>query len=102
MTVVCTESLSSVNSYLFSLLIEKVEKHLTEHRNFLKENYAKGVFIASGAKIPRTGGMIIASAKNKEEITKIIKQDPFHKHGVANYDIVEFLSSIYNKDFSKK
>ncbi|MEJ8555185.1 YciI family protein [Tepidibacter sp. Z1-5] len=35
--------------------LDIVESYLQEHVDYLKEQYAKGFFIASGRKVPRTG-----------------------------------------------
>ena len=64
-------------TYIESL--EAVEKHLQEHINFLNHYYAEGLFIASGRKNPRTGGIILMQGKNKEVVQEIIRQDPFYK-----------------------
>lgn len=71
-----------------------VDKHLTAHVEFLKEQYAKGNFIASGRKIPRTGGIILSNITDKEELQKIIALDPFNENNVADYEIVEFVPSM--------
>jgi len=74
--------------------LEEVDKHLSAHVEFLKTQYAKGVFLASGRKNPRNGGVILALASSREAIETIIAQDPFHIHGVAQYDITEFTPSM--------
>lgn len=80
-------------TYIESL--EAVEKHLQEHINFLNYYYAEGLFIASGRKNPRTGGIILMQGKNKEVVQEIIRQDPFYKNKIAQYDIIEFEASKY-------
>ena len=75
--------------------LEVVEKHLQEHINFLNHYYAEGLFIASGRKNPRTGGIILMQGKNKEVVQEIIRQDPFYKNKIAQYDIIEFEVSKY-------
>lgn len=80
-------------TYIESL--EAVEKHLQEHINFLNHYYAEGLFIASGRKNPRTGGIILMQGKNKEVVQEIIRQDPFYKNKIAQYDIIEFEASKY-------
>ena len=75
--------------------LEVVEKHLQEHINFLNHYYAEGLFIASGRKNPRTGGIILMPGKNKEVVQEIIRQDPFYKNKIAQYDIIEFEVSKY-------
>jgi uncharacterized protein YciI len=39
--------------------LEEIDKILPEHIQYLKEQYEKGNFIASGRKVPRTGGIIL-------------------------------------------
>lgn len=75
--------------------LEVVEKHLQEHVNFLNHYYAEGLFIASGRKNPRTGGIILMQAENKEVVQEIIRQDSFYKNKIAQYDIIEFEASKY-------
>lgn len=67
-----------------------IEKYIKEHRAFLDEYYAHSIFISSGPKLPRTGGVIIAACENKAELMKIIKEDPFYKNNLADYTITEF------------
>lgn len=74
--------------------LEEVDAHLSAHVEFLKSHYAKGVFLASGRKNPRTGGVILALAANKAEMEAIIACDPFYIHGVAQYEITEFIASM--------
>ncbi|MGH1349203.1 MAG: YciI family protein [Methyloligellaceae bacterium] len=74
--------------------LEKVEPHLEAHRNFLKENYAANNFLMSGAKVPRTGGVIIAVSDSRTKLENILKEDPFSQHGLARYTITEFLPAM--------
>lgn len=75
-------------TYIKSL--EAVDALLEEHITYLKEQYTLGNFLASGRKVPRTGGVILARAASCEEIEAIVTLDPFHRHGVAEYEITEF------------
>lgn len=71
--------------------LTEIEEHIRLHREFLDINYAKEVFLASGPKNPRDGGIIVASGKvSRAELETILAQDPFHQHGLARYDITEF------------
>lgn len=60
--------------------IDKVEKYLLQHINYLDKYYGSGHFIASGRKEPRTGSVILCRADNKEEVIAIMKEDPFYIH----------------------
>ncbi len=70
--------------------LEEVETLLEEHVAYLKEQYSLGNFLASGRKVPRTGGIILARGASREEIEAIIALDPFHRCSVADYEITEF------------
>ena len=78
--------------------LEKLDLHMTGHVKFLKAYYKKNVFVASGRKVPRTGGIILAVAKSKEEVEQIIREDPFHKLKLAEFSITEFLTSQYHPE----
>jgi len=74
--------------------LAEVDKHLDAHIDYLKQEYAKGSFIASGRKIPRTGGVILSCLKSKDELELILANDPFHKAGIAEYEVTEFTPSM--------
>ena len=74
--------------------LEEVDSHLTSHVAYLKKQYEAGNFLASGRKVPRTGGIILSGIDNREDLEEIIRQDPFHKHQIAEYEIIEFTPSM--------
>lgn len=51
---------------------EKIDKHRDAHLSFLDEQYTKNIFIASEAKVPRTGGIIIAKSENRGKLEQIL------------------------------
>jgi uncharacterized protein YciI len=73
--------------------LAQIDAHMTAHVRFLKKHYAAGNFLVSGRKIPRDGGIILAVGKSRDEIEEIIKEDPFHAHGLADFRIIEFRAS---------
>lgn len=73
--------------------LKKVDKYLSEHIEFLNEQYELKNFIASGRKIPRTGGIILSIIDSKSELKKIIEKDPFKINDVADYELTEFVPS---------
>ena len=81
--------------------LSEVEKHLEDHRAYLDRYYTSGHFIASGAQVPRKGGIILSKADSKEEILGIIAQDPFHEHRIAAYQIIEFTPTKFSEAFGK-
>lgn len=74
--------------------IEVIDSLLAEHVSWLKTNYALGVFLASGRKQPRTGGIILAQAENREVLDALLAGDPFQREGAARYDVTEFTASM--------
>lgn len=81
--------------------LEKLDAHMADHVKFLRKYYKQNVFVASGRKVPRTGGIILALAKSKEEIESIIAEDPFYTHKLAEFTITEFLTSQYHPELKK-
>jgi uncharacterized protein YciI len=81
--------------------LEKLDAHMTEHVKYLRAYYKKNVFIASGRKVPRTGGIILALASSKEEVDQIISEDPFYIHKLAEFSVTEFLTSQYHPELKK-
>ncbi|MBB5391222.1 MULTISPECIES: YciI family protein [unclassified Herbaspirillum] len=72
----------------------EIDSLLTAHKKFLNQQYADGVFLMSGRKVPRTGGIILADASDRAEMEAIIELDPFYIAGVAEYEIIEFVPSM--------
>lgn len=73
--------------------VERVDALLQDHVTWLDTQYAAGVFIASGRKNPRDGGVILAVGDDRELIEKIIAEDPFTVQGVCAYRITEFIAT---------
>lgn len=86
-------------SLTYKTSLDKVERFIPEHNDFLDKYYGAGNFITSGRKEPRTGGIILADADSKDEVEQIIKEDPFYSNEIADYDIIEFIPSKYHEHF---
>lgn len=78
----------------YTVSFDKVDPEIDDHIKFLEENYASGRFIASGPKVPRTGGVIIAAAFSREEIETLLEMDPFKIKKIAQYKVTEFRPSM--------
>ncbi|SFA47116.1 Uncharacterized conserved protein YciI, contains a putative active-site phosphohistidine [Pedobacter suwonensis] len=78
--------------------LEELDEHMGAHVRYLKKYYKQNVFVASGRKVPRTGGIILAIAKDEAELKKILMEDPFYKHRLADFKITHFLTSQYHPD----
>ncbi|MGW6688196.1 YciI family protein [Streptomyces sp. NPDC054961] len=80
--------------------VEAVEEEMDAHIAWLDGYYAAGIFLASGRKVPRDGGMILAGGVSRAEIEKIASEDPFTLAGVCAYRITEFLATKTSSDLS--
>jgi uncharacterized protein YciI len=78
--------------------LEELDAHMAAHMKYLKKYYAADVFLMSGRKVPRTGGVIIAQADSRDILEKIIADDPFYKHKLAEFTVTEFLASQAHPD----
>ncbi|MEU5808590.1 MULTISPECIES: YciI family protein [unclassified Streptomyces] len=80
--------------------IEAVEEELDAHIAWLDRYYASGVFLASGRKVPRDGGIILAAGVSRAEVERIAEEDPFTVAGVCEYRITEFIATKTSADLT--
>ncbi|MET9825365.1 YciI family protein [Streptomyces sp. NPDC006349] len=73
--------------------LEAVDAVLEEHVVWLDGLYEQGVFLASGRKEPRGGGVILAVAADRARIEEITAGDPFVRAGVCAYRVTEFIAT---------
>ena len=78
--------------------LSEVDRYIDAHVHYLQKFYAKKVFLFSGRKVPRTGGVIMANCANLEQLQNIIEQDPFHRAAVARYQITEMIPTMTAKN----
>jgi uncharacterized protein YciI len=78
--------------------LQKLDEHMADHVKFLRKYYQQNKFIVSGRKVPRTGGIIVALADSKEEVEKIVQEDPFYIQKLADFTITEFMASQYHPE----
>lgn len=79
--------------------LSEIDRFVSEHREFLSRYYASGHFLLSGRKEPRDGGVILAKADSRAEIERLLRDDPFHREQLAEYDIVEFIPTLSSTEF---
>ncbi|WP_328979288.1 YciI family protein [Streptomyces canus] len=73
--------------------LDAVDAVLPAHVAWLDEQYERGVFLASGRKNPRDGGVIIAVAEDRARIQETVAGDPFVAAGVCVYRVTEFAAT---------
>jgi uncharacterized protein YciI len=69
--------------------LARVEELVPAHREYLQRHFASGLFVASGRRVPWTGGVIVAHGE-RADIEAAIEEDPFTRHAVAETEIVAF------------
>lgn len=76
----------------YKVPLTEIDKLRDAHMVWVKAGYTDGIFIASGAKRPRTGGVILARG-TREALDARLAEDPFTKADVADYSIIEFAAT---------
>ncbi|TCW28651.1 YciI family protein [Gulbenkiania mobilis] len=74
--------------------LEMIDAALPGHVRWLEAAYADGVFLVSGRRVPRTGGVILARPCARDVLEQRLAEDPFAKAGLARYDILEFIPTM--------
>jgi uncharacterized protein YciI len=82
--------------------LAEIDAVMAAHVRFLKKYYASGHFLVSGRKIPRDGGIILAVGTSREQIEAIVREDPFHRRGLADFRIIEFRASQRADDIQER
>jgi uncharacterized protein YciI len=78
-----------VISLSYKVPMDIVDFHLADHVSWLQDAFDEGVFIASGRKIPRTGGLLL-STTDRASLDASLAKDPFYVNGVAEFEVMEF------------
>ena len=82
--------------------LARIDEQMTAHVAFLKKYYDAGHFLVSGRQIPRTGGIILAVGRDRQQIEAIVHEDPFVAHGLADFRVIEFRASQRAGDIQKR
>ena len=82
--------------------LAEIDAHMAAHVRFLKKYYASGHFLVSGRKIPRDGGIILAAGHDREQIERIVKEDPFCARGLADVRVIEFRANQHADDIPQR
>ncbi|WP_256751485.1 YciI family protein [Mesorhizobium sp. Mes31] len=77
----------------YKVPLTEIDRLQAAHVEWLKACYAEGIFVASGPKKPRTGGIIIARG-SRDVLDARLAADPFAKAGAADYDVTEFVARM--------
>jgi uncharacterized protein YciI len=70
--------------------VEDIDALMAGHLAWLEAHYASGLFVASGRRVPRTGGVILARSGDEAALRAALAADPFTVHQAARFEVVEF------------
>jgi uncharacterized protein YciI len=70
--------------------IEEVDLALPDHVEWLDRQYEHGLFLASGARKPRVGGVIITRPMSQGKLDAVLASDPFAVRHLAKYEVIQF------------
>ena len=75
--------------------LNEIDNALPGHIEYLNKYYTLGRFLCSGPQNPRSGGVIVCTAKDRAAVDDIIAEDPFYAKQLADYEVIEFLPTMY-------
>ena len=83
--------------------LAQIDARMRAHMAFLKKHYASGhVPRSRAARFRATAASSWRSRKSREELEAIMREDPFCKHGLAEFRVIEFRASQRATDIPKR
>jgi uncharacterized protein YciI len=76
---------------------DKLAAAAADHDTYLEKHFKTGEFLASGLQTPPINETILATAKNRQVIDKIIAADPYVKKKWVTVDVIEFSAARVGK-----
>jgi uncharacterized protein YciI len=87
---------------IYKAPLDRIDAAMAAHVKFLKKHYASGRFLVSGRKVPRDGGVIVATGTHRQEIEAIMREDPFCARGLADARVIQFRASQRAEDLPQR
>lgn len=84
--------------------IQDVEAVTDVHRVYLRQLKAEGRLVAAGPMDPRYGGVFLLKVSDdqpRRDLEAIRDGDPFHQHGVAQYELIAWNVLIGRDDLDR-
>jgi uncharacterized protein YciI len=78
-------------TYVVSL--DEVDCQMGRHVEWVERGYAEGLFLLSGRRNPRSGGVIVCRG-HQAEVEALAASDPFVTSGSATIEVIEFRASM--------
>lgn len=70
--------------------IEEVDQLLDDHKAWITRHSEAGRILLTARQVPLTGGLILARGSDADEMWEMIREDPFHSSGMAEYQVLEY------------
>lgn len=80
--------------------LEEIDALMAPHVQWLEAQYARGLFLASGRRVPRTGAVILTRDCERSMLEEILAQDPFSIAGAVKHEVVEFTPGMSDPGFA--
>ena len=77
--------------------LEVIEANTEAHRAWARSLKASGTLLASGPFVPRTGGALLLRVPDEGAaavLDAVRDGDPFHRLGLANYELIQWNPGI--------
>ncbi|WP_149323984.1 MULTISPECIES: YciI family protein [Enterobacter] len=74
--------------------LEEIDAAIPAHVEWLKKRYAEVIFLASGRRNPRNGGVILAKCESLASLEERLREDPFQALKLATVEIIPFEPSM--------
>lgn len=87
---------------IYKVDLAQIDAAMKAHVAWLQRHYAAGTFLVSGRKIPRDGGIILATGGDRAQLEAIVRADPFVARGLADVRLIEFRASQRADDMPKR
>jgi uncharacterized protein YciI len=72
---------------------EEVDALREAHLEWVEEHFEAGVFVISGRKNTRDGGVILAVGDDRDRIEAVVASDPYVQEEVCAYRIIPFTAA---------
>ena len=74
--------------------LEEIDPVREEHIAVLERHARRGTVVFSGAKTPRTGGIVVCGDVERAAVDAVIEEDPFHRLGLAEYTVTQLRVTV--------
>lgn len=80
----------------YKVPLDVVERFFSAHIEYIERYHANGIYIVSGRREPRVGGVLIAANCSRQEIEAIVAGDPYSVNNIADFTITDFIPTRAN------